>query len=134
MLARKYIIKGNPDPILLDFLQENVRRVMEEDAKEVLESREKKTGSLERMYMYIRELSGSREKAASKTKMELSSQSGTKGGLKETLTKAILPFCAYLLRVLQDTEAYAQALKRETLKGEARWRVINWCLQLGQIV
>jgi hypothetical protein len=66
--------------------------------------------------------------------MEVSSQRGVKGGLKETLSKVIVPFCAYLLRVLQDGEAYTQTLKGAPLRGEARWRVINWGLQLGQIV
>lgn len=75
---------------------------MEEDTKELLEGKERRPGSLERAYRYIRELSGSKEKRSSKTKIEVHSQLGVKGGLKETLSKAIVPFCAYLLRILQD--------------------------------
>jgi hypothetical protein len=35
-----------------------------------------------------------------------------KGALKETLDKAILPFCSYLLKVIQDFQTYSLAFQK----------------------
>lgn len=54
MLTRKYSLKGRLDPALIEFLQKRVGKLMEEDTKELLERKERKSGSLERAYRYIR--------------------------------------------------------------------------------
>lgn len=86
------------------------------------------------MYQFIRELSGSKEKTG-RTRIEDSSQKGVKGGLNETLSKVIVPFCLYLLKVLQDHQSYKLLVQHSAITAEQDlWKLINWALSLGEIV
>lgn len=108
--------------------------MLKQDIPVLATPQQKRTSSINKIYNYIRELSGSKEKQNSgRTTLE---GDGDRGALKEILSGIFQPFCCYLLRMLQNYEPYQFVLRRNSGKmgRPLQWAMVNSAKSLGQII
>lgn len=134
-LVHKFAVKEYWHEELAEVLRGEVNRILREDLQEVAsyERKEKRENSLSKLYHYVRELSGSRERGRNRLEVEGQSDKGT---LNEMASKVMQPFCLYLLKILQDNAVYCSLVRnqQQTSPHEVDWKVINWGRTLSDVV
>ena len=75
--------------------------MLKQDLPLLVQTKQKRASSISKLYGFIRELSGSKDKNTNQGKTNLEGEAD-RGAVKEIVTNIFEPFCCYLLRVLQS--------------------------------